>query len=60
VATIEFMEKLRPILLEEGLATYFSFKYVKRIHNVQFETTGDRHYDAAFRAVSRLMERMNS
>jgi hypothetical protein len=46
---------LRPILLEEGLATYFSFKYVKRIHNVQFETTGDRHYDAAFRAVSRLM-----
>jgi hypothetical protein len=48
---------LRPILLEEGLATYFSFKYVKRIHNVQFETTGDRHYDAAFRAVSRLMEK---
>jgi len=46
---------LRPILLEEGLATYFSYKYVKRIHNVQFETTGDRHYDAAFRAVSRLM-----
>lgn len=48
---------LRPILLEEGLATYFSFKYVKRIHNVQFETTGDRNYDAACRAVSRLMEK---
>lgn len=46
---------LRPTLLEEGLATYFSFKYVKHIHGVQFETTGDRHYDAAYRAVSRLM-----
>jgi hypothetical protein len=48
---------LRPIVLEEGLATYFSFKYVKRIHNVQFETTGDRHYDAACRAVSRLISK---
>jgi hypothetical protein len=46
---------LRPTLLEEGLATYFSFKYVKRIHDIQYETTGDRHYDSAFRAVSRLM-----
>jgi len=46
---------LRPTLLEEGLATYFSFKYVKLIHGIQFETTGDRHYDAASRAVSRLM-----
>jgi hypothetical protein len=46
---------LRPTLLEEGLATYFSFKYVKRIHGVQFETTGDGHYDAAFRAVSTLL-----
>ena len=46
---------LRPTLLEEGLATYFSFKYVKRIHGIQYETTGDRHYDSAFRAVSRLM-----
>ena len=46
---------LRPTLLEEGLATYFSFKYTKRIHGVSFESTGDRHYDAAFRAVSRLM-----
>jgi hypothetical protein len=48
---------LRPTLLEEGLATYFSFKYVKRIHDIQYESTGDRHYDAAFRAVSRLMSK---
>ena len=46
---------LRPTLLEEGLATYFSFKYVNRNYGIQYETTGDRHYDAAFRAVSRLM-----
>ena len=48
---------LRPTLLEEGLATYFSFKYVKRIHDIEYETTGDRHYDSAFRAVSRLMSK---
>ena len=48
---------LRPTLLEEGLATYFSFKYVKRIHDIQYETSGDRHYDAACRAVSRLMSK---
>lgn len=46
---------LRPTLLEEGLATYFSFRYVKRTYGVSFESTGDRHYDAALRAVSRLL-----
>lgn len=42
-------------VLEEGLATYFSNRYVNRVYGVQFETTGDRHYDAALRAVSNLM-----
>jgi hypothetical protein len=44
-------------LLEEGLATYFSFKYVNRVYGVQFETTGYRLYDEALRAVSRLLAR---
>ena len=44
-------------VLEEGLATYFSFRCVKSIYGVQFETTGWRHYDAAFRAVSTLLAR---
>ena len=44
-----------PTILEEGLATYFSFRCVKKIYGVQFETTGYRHYDAAFRAVSSLL-----
>ena len=46
-----------PTILEEGLATYFSFKYVKRVYGAQFRTTGDRHYDAAYRAVCKLMAR---
>jgi hypothetical protein len=42
-------------MLEEGLATYFSFRYVNRVHGIQFKTTGRRKYDAAQRAVSRLL-----
>ena len=42
-------------ILEEGLATYFSFKYVNRVYGIQYETTGYRQYDAAFRAVSTLL-----
>ena len=42
-------------LLEEGLATYFSFKYMKRVYGVQYQTTGYRLYDDAFRAVSTLL-----
>ena len=49
------VDMLRPTLLEEGLATYFSFRYVKRTYGLQFQTTGYRHYDEAFRAVSRLL-----
>lgn len=49
-----------PTVLEEGLASYFSFKYVKRVYGVQFETTGDRHYDAAMRAVSTLLAKNES
>ena len=45
----------RDTLLEEGLATYFSFKYMKRVYGVQYETTGDRVYDGALRAVSKLL-----
>ena len=42
-------------ILEEGLATYFSFKYVNRIYGVKFETTGYRQYDAALGAVTTLL-----
>lgn len=42
-------------LLEEGLATYFSFRYMKRVYGVQYETTGDRVYDGALLAVSKLL-----
>jgi hypothetical protein len=42
-------------LLEEGLATYFSFKYMKRVYKVEYETTGHRLYDDALRAVSKLL-----
>lgn len=42
-------------LLEEGLATYFSFRYMKRVYGVRHETTGYRVYDQALRAVSKLL-----
>lgn len=42
-------------VLEEGLATYFSFKYVNRVHGIQLTTTGRRKYDAAQRGVSSLL-----
>ena len=42
-------------VLEEGLASYFSVIYVDRNYGVQFESTGDPHYDNAMHAVSKLM-----
>ena len=42
-------------LLEEGLATYFSFKYMKRAYGIQYETTGYRVYDEALHAVHKLL-----
>ena len=42
-------------VLEEGLATYFSFKYVNRGYGIQYETTGSHQYDAALRAVTTLL-----
>lgn len=42
-------------VLEEGLATYFSFKYLNRVHGIQMTSTGFRKYDAAERGVSSLL-----
>lgn len=47
----------RDTLLEEGLATYFEFKYMKRNYGVEYETSGSRLYDAAWRGVSQLLEK---
>jgi hypothetical protein len=41
-------------VLEEGLATYFSHAYMKRVYNLEFEAP-NRWYHAALRAVSPLM-----
>ena len=46
-------------VLEEGLATWFSNKYMKRVHGVQFEAP-NRWYDAALRAVSPLLAKNQS
>jgi hypothetical protein len=46
---------VRGTLLEEGLATYFSFKYLKRVYGIQRETTYYRLYDEAYRAVCTLL-----
>ncbi|HET6979019.1 MAG TPA: hypothetical protein VFI24_21985 [Pyrinomonadaceae bacterium] len=42
-------------VLEEGLATHFAFKYLKRVHGIQLTTSGSRKYDAAERGVSSLL-----
>ena len=42
-------------MLEEGLATYFSLKHVNRIYGLGWESVDDPKYDAALRAVSKLM-----
>ena len=41
-------------VLEEGLATWFSHAYMKRVYGYQFEAP-NRWYDAAMRAVSPLL-----
>ena len=42
-------------MLEEGIATYFSHDYVKRLYGWNVEKTGDPKYDAALHAASELM-----
>ena len=42
-------------LLEEGLATYFEFKYMKRAYGLEYKTTGYRVYDEALHAVQKLL-----
>ena len=42
-------------ILEEGLATYFSHRYVKRRYEWNIERSPDRKYDAAMRAAAVLM-----
>jgi hypothetical protein len=44
-----------PTVLEEGLATYFSFEYMNRVYRRVWKSTSDPHYDAALHAVSRLL-----
>lgn len=42
-------------VLEEGLATYFCLRYMKRVYGVEYQNTSDPHYDAALHAVSKLL-----
>jgi len=42
-------------MLEEGIATWFSHKYVKRLYGLNVETTGDPKYDAALAAATELL-----
>lgn len=44
-------------VLEEGLASYFSLKYMNRVYGVGWESTFDPKYDAAMRAVSTLLSK---
>jgi hypothetical protein len=44
-------------VLEEGLASYFSLKYMNRVYGVGWESTSDPKYDAAMRAVSTLLSK---
>jgi hypothetical protein len=46
----------RATTLEEGLATYFSHEYMKRVHGLRFRAP-NRFYDGAMRAVAPLMAR---
>lgn len=42
-------------VLEEGLATYFSLKYMNRVYGLALLNTSDPSYDAAMHAVSKLL-----
>ena len=44
-----------PTVLEEGLATYFSLRYMNRVYGFTWQNTSDPKYDAAMRAVSTLL-----
>ena len=46
-------------VLEEGLATWFSYRYTSRVYGLQYEAP-NRWYDAAMRAVAPLMEKNES
>ena len=47
-------------ILEEGLATWFSHRYVKRVHAWNIERSPDRKYDTAMRAAAVLMAKNES
>jgi hypothetical protein len=47
-------------ILEEGLATYFSHRYVKRLYGWNIERCPDRKYDAAMRAAAVLLAKNES
>lgn len=49
-----------PTMLEEGLATYFSLKHVNRIYGLGLESVDEPKYEAALRAVSKLMAKNES
>ena len=57
----EAVHMLSPVLfgeetmLEEGIATWFSHKYVKQLYGWNLESTGDPKYDAALHAASQLL-----
>ena len=57
----EAVHMLSPVLfgegtmLEEGIATYFSHQYVKRLYGWNVETTNDPKYDIALHAASELL-----
>ena len=44
-------------VLEEGLASYFSLKYMNRVYGVGWDSTSDPKYDASMRAVSALLSK---
>lgn len=46
--------RISATVLEEGLATYFSHQYMRRVYGLNFEVPNQR-YGAAMRAVSRLL-----
>ena len=46
---------LAPTVLEEGLATYFSLRYMNRVYGLGWRKTFDAKYDAAMDAVSILL-----
>lgn len=46
---------VRPTILEEGLASWFSLRHVNRVYGLGWDRTGDPRYDDALSAVSNLL-----